>query len=99
MLDNGNLVAREQGTPEGGVISPLLANLFLHSAFDIWIEREMPGISFEQYADDIICHCQTEREALRLWRAVNERFAACGLVLQELKPWPENDAYLKSSRD
>ncbi|UGY11825.1 group II intron reverse transcriptase/maturase [Bradyrhizobium septentrionale] len=85
MLDNGKLVARERGTPQGGVISPLLANLFLHYAFDIWIEREMPGILFERYADDIICHCQTEREALRLWRAVDERFAACGLVLHPQK--------------
>lgn len=85
MLDNGELVARERGTPQGGVISPLLANLFLHYAFDIWMEREMPGILFERYADDIICHCQTEREALRLWRAVDERFAACGLVLHPQK--------------
>jgi group II intron reverse transcriptase/maturase len=85
MLDDGELVARERGTPQGGVISPLLANLFLHYAFDIWIGQAMPGILFERYADDIICHCRTEREARALWRAVDARFATCGLVLHPQK--------------
>ena len=85
MLEGGDLVARDRGTPQGGVISPLLANLFLHYAFDLWIGREMPGVTFERYADDIICHCRSEREARKLWRAVDERFAACGLVLHPRK--------------
>lgn len=85
MLEGGDLVARERGTPQGGVISPLLANLFLHYAFDLWVGREMPGVTFERYADDIICHCRSEREARQLWRAVDERFAACGLVLHPRK--------------
>ncbi|WP_415873524.1 reverse transcriptase domain-containing protein, partial [Burkholderia ubonensis] len=51
----------DRGTPQGGVISPLLANLFLHYAFDVWLGRAMPGVLFERYADDIICHCRTER--------------------------------------
>ena len=63
MLESGELVSRERGTPQGGVISPLLANLFLHYAFDSWIARVFPGMVFERYADDIICHCRTEQEA------------------------------------
>ena len=58
------------GTPQGGVISPLLANLFLHYAFDLWMTREFPQIPFERYADDMICHCRTEDEAQALWRAI-----------------------------
>ena len=85
MLDDGKLVARVRGTPQGGVISPLLANLFLHYAFDAWIGRAMPGILFERYADDIVCHCRTEREARALWRAIDTRFATCGLVLHPQK--------------
>jgi RNA-directed DNA polymerase len=55
MLDDGTLVPRDRGTPQGGVISPLLANLFLHYAFDVWLGRAFPGVPFERYADDIIC--------------------------------------------
>jgi RNA-directed DNA polymerase len=59
MMEDGSLVPRDQGTPQGGVISPLLANLFLHYVFDVWLTRAMPGIPFERYADDIVCHCRT----------------------------------------
>jgi group II intron reverse transcriptase/maturase len=52
MLEDGTLVRRDRGTPQGGVISPLLANLFLHYAFDLWMGREFPGVPFERYADD-----------------------------------------------
>jgi group II intron reverse transcriptase/maturase len=69
MLEDGTLVQREKGTPQGGVISPLLANLFLHYAFDMWMGREFPGVPFERYADDAICHCRSEREALALQQA------------------------------
>jgi retron-type reverse transcriptase len=48
------------GTPQGGVISPTLANLFLHYAFDMWMKRTFPAIPFERYADDCICHCRSE---------------------------------------
>lgn len=58
MGEDGILVPREQGTPQGGVISPLLANLFLHYAFDLWMHRTFPGVPFERYADDAICHCR-----------------------------------------
>lgn len=85
MLDDGNLVPRDRGTPQGGVISPLLANLFLHYAFDVWLRRGFPGVPFERYADDIICHCHSEREALKLRQVLDRRFAECGLVLHPEK--------------
>ena len=85
MLEDGSLVARDRGTPQGGVVSPLLANLFLHYVFDVWLERAMPGVPFERYADDIVCHCRTEREAQRLRRVLERRFADCGLVLHPEK--------------
>ena len=85
MMEDGSLVAQDRGTPQGGVISPLLANLFLHYAFDVWMDRENPHVPFERYADDIICHCRTESEAQRLWREVEERLGACGLTLHTQK--------------
>ena len=85
MLEDGTLVPRERGTPQGGVISPLLANLFLHYAFDVWLGRAFPGVPFERYADDIICHCRSEREALALLQVLDRRFADCGLVLHPEK--------------
>ena len=85
MLEDGSLVPRERGTPQGGVISPLLANLFLHYAFDLWLGRVFPGMPFERYADDIICHCRSEREALMVLQALDRRFADCALVLHPEK--------------
>src|SRR5215472_5066989 len=58
-MEDGNVVPRTAGTPQGGVISPLLANLFLHYAFDMWIGRTFPHVPFERYADDAICHCKS----------------------------------------
>ena len=60
-MEDGSVVPRTAGTPQGGVISPLLANLFLHYAFDTWMARNYPHIPFERYADDAICHCQKRR--------------------------------------
>jgi group II intron reverse transcriptase/maturase len=85
MSDDGMLVEREQGTPQGGVISPLLANLFLHYVFDIWLGRGFPGVPFERYADDIICHCRSERQAVALRATLERRFAECGLALHPEK--------------
>ena len=62
-MEDGSVVPRMAGTPQGGVISPLLANLFLHYVFDMWMTREFPHIPFERYADDAICHCQSAEEA------------------------------------
>lgn len=85
MGQDGMLVPREQGTPQGGVISPLLANLFLHYAFDLWMQRTFPGVPFERYADDAICHCHSEAEALALREALDRRFTECRLALHAEK--------------
>ena len=84
-MEDGSVVPRTAGTPQGGVISPLLANLFLHYAFDMWMVRTFPHIPFERYADDAICHCKSAEEARALWSAIADRFAACKLVLHPQK--------------
>jgi Reverse transcriptase (RNA-dependent DNA polymerase) len=76
-MEDGSIIARMARTPQGGVISPLLANLFLHYAFDMWMAREFPHVPFERYADDAICHCLTESEARALWQALAPRLADC----------------------
>ena len=84
-MPDGTLVARERGTPQGSPISPLLANLFMHYAFDKWMDREHPGSPFERYADDVVIHCDTEAQALRLWTALGERLGSLGLELHPAK--------------
>lgn len=80
-LQNGVVQPRNRSTPQGGVISPLLANLFLHYVFDRWIERNHPGKPFERYADDVIVHCKSQVAAERLLRELGLRFDECGLAL------------------
>ena len=81
---DGTLIPKDgKGTPQGGVISPLLANLFLHYALDKWIERHYPGVAFVRYADDVIVHCHTEAEAKALLAAIRSRLAECRLSLNE----------------
>src|SRR5215472_8655027 len=63
----GTLVERTKGTPQGGVVSPLLANLFLHYTFDLWMQRTYPSIRFERYADESIVHCRSEEESRSCW--------------------------------
>jgi group II intron reverse transcriptase/maturase len=84
-MEDGSIVVRTAGTPQGGVISPLLANLFLHYAFDMWMAREFPAIPFERYADDCVCHCHSEAEARVLQDALAARLAECGLMLHPEK--------------
>jgi RNA-directed DNA polymerase len=84
-MEDGSVVPRTAGTPQGGVISPLLANLFLHYAFDMWMARTYPHIPFERYADDAICHCRSAEEAQALWKALADRFAVCKLVMHPEK--------------
>lgn len=79
--EQGQLTTREKGTPQGGVASPLLANLFLHYGFDVWMARKYPSIPFERYADDAIVHCRTKKEAENLREAIIRRMAECGLEL------------------
>ena len=94
-LPDGRLESRHVGTPQGGVISPLLANLFLHYAFDRWMREHHPGIQFERYADDIICHCISRSGAEKLKEKLEERFRACGLALHPNKTCV---VYCKDSR-
>lgn len=81
----GKRTPREKGTPQGGVISPLLANLFLHYAFDKWIEKKYPETPFERYADDIVVHCKSEPEAEEIKAAIKERLEECKLEINEEK--------------
>lgn len=76
---SGEILTRDQGTPQGGVISPLLANLFLHYAFDVWMQKEMPDIPFERYADDIVVHCKTEKAAKYVHGRIVRRLEQCKL--------------------
>jgi RNA-directed DNA polymerase len=82
--EDGHEEERSKGTPQGGVISPLLANLFLHYAFDEWM-GEITDIPFERYADDIICHCKTQKQANWLMTRIEERLARCRLTLNREK--------------
>jgi group II intron reverse transcriptase/maturase len=84
-LPDGRVQSRESGTPQGGVASPLLANLFLHYAFDAWMQRHYPHIPFERYADDGLCHCRSLDEAEDLKAALQRRFAECQLELHPEK--------------
>lgn len=81
----GEIIKRERGTAQGAVISPLLSNLYLHYTFDDWMRRNHPSIPFERYADDAIAHCKTEKEAIMLLEAIRNRFAECGLKLNDAK--------------
>ena len=83
-MPNGTLAERTKGTPQGGVISPLLANLYLHYTFDKWMTRKYT-IPFERYADDAICHCRTLEQAKHLKAALEKRLQECGLELNTEK--------------
>jgi len=83
--EDGRLIPREKGTPQGGVASPLLANLFLHYALDRWLMVNHSQVPFERYADDVIVHCRTERQAQEVKAAIAKRLQACGLELHPEK--------------
>ena len=72
---------RTKGTPQGGVISPLLANLFMHYAFDNWMSEEFPNILFARYADDVVVHAISEAQAKFILKAIKTRMQKCGLEL------------------
>ena len=80
-MEDGSIVTRDKGTPQGGVVSPILANLFLHYAFDAWVRREMPDIPFCRYADDGLLHCKTQQQAEYVLKRIAERFQECGLEI------------------
>ncbi|HKS02663.1 MAG TPA: group II intron reverse transcriptase/maturase [Arthrobacter sp.] len=81
VMPDGRTKARDKGTPQGSAVSPVLANLFMHYAFDTWLEREFPLVEFERYADDAVVHCATEQQARRVLAALEERMAEVGLQL------------------
>jgi RNA-directed DNA polymerase len=84
-LKDGTQVERTKGVPQGSVVGPILANLFLHYTFDEWMRRNHSNISFERYADDTICHCVSQKQAEFIHRAIKKRFAECKLELNEEK--------------
>lgn len=84
-MPDGTLRQPEKGTPQGGVASPLLANLFLHYGIDVWMQRNYPDIPFERYADDAVLHCKTQVQAEMLKQALMERMQSIGLELHPEK--------------
>lgn len=82
---DGTRENRHKGTPQGGVCSPLLANIFMHHAFDEWMRKNHPEVSFERYADDALVHCKTEQQAKLMRQAIEKRLAQCKLELHPEK--------------
>jgi RNA-directed DNA polymerase len=78
---DGSLHERDRGTPQGSAVSPVLANLFLHYAFDMWMTRMFPGVPFERYVDDAVVHCVNRRQAEMLRDAIGQRMTEVGLTL------------------
>ena len=82
---DGTLHERDRGTPQGSAVSPVLANLFLHYAFDTWMARTFPAVRFERFVDDVVVHCSSRRQALMLWSAIDQRLVEVGLRLHPAK--------------
>lgn len=82
---DGALIGRQRGTPQGGVVSPLLSNLFLHYAFDLWMAREFPKIPFCRYADDGLIHCRSKKQAYYVLARLKNRLKECGLEVHPTK--------------
>jgi RNA-directed DNA polymerase len=84
-LEDGRKFARTQGTPQGGVVSPVLSNLFLHYAIDLWARRELSQIPFCRYADDGLFHCTSKDQAIQVLAQLTERLKQCGLEIHPSK--------------
>ena len=95
LREDGTLIGRTRGTPQGGVVSPVLANLFLHYTFDLWMARAFPHLRWCRYADDGLVHCRTEKEARAVWDALNARMTECRL---ELHPTKTKIVYCRDNR-
>ncbi len=93
-MPDGSMVERDRGTPQGSAVSPVLANTFMHYAFDSWLEREFPTVEFERFADDAVVHCVTERQAREVWAALSARMESVGL---RLHPHKTKIVYCKDS--
>jgi RNA-directed DNA polymerase len=91
---DGTLAARDRGTPQGSSISPVLANLYLHYAFDMWLVREFPAVTFERYCDDAVIHCASQEQARQVRDALAARLATVGL---ELHPDKTRVVYCKDA--
>lgn len=83
--EDGTLMERTQGTPQGGVVSPVLSNLFLHYVFDVWMKVKYPNAPWCRYADDGLVHCKTSKEAEAIKAMLQARFAECGLEMHPTK--------------
>jgi RNA-directed DNA polymerase len=92
---DGTLQQRDRGTPQGSAVSPVLANMFMHYAFDMFLAREFPTVEFERYADDAVVHCVTERQARQVWAVLSKRMEDIGL---RLHPDKTKLVYCKDSR-
>jgi RNA-directed DNA polymerase len=90
--EDGTLVERDRGSPQGSAISPLMANLFMHYAFDSWMAREFPAIGFERYCDDVVVHCVSQRQAEYVKEAIGRRLKEVGL---EMSPEKTRIVYCK----
>ncbi len=95
-MSDGTIQQRKCGTPQGGVISPVLANLFMHYAFDMWIKREFLGNQWVRYADDGIIHCKTKEEAEYILGKLKERMLKCKL---EIHPEKTRIVYCRSDKN
>ena len=91
---DGTHISREKGSPQGSVISPLLANLFLHYAFDEWMRRNLVSIPFERYADDILVHCKSRKQAKWVKDVIERRLRQC---LLDLHPEKTKIVYCKDT--
>lgn len=94
-MATGEQVARDRGTPQGSAISPLLANLFMHYAFDVWLSGEFPTVAFERYCDDAVVHCRSESQARRVRDEIAARLADLGM---ELHPEKTRIVYCKDGK-
>lgn len=83
--EDGTLAPRTKGTPQGSVISPLLANIFLHLAFDDWMRRTHPAVPFARYADDSVVHCRTEQQAQQVLASIQRRLNQWRLAMHPEK--------------
>ena len=83
--EDGERIDSVTGTPQGGVISPLLANIFMHICFDKWMDKHHPEKPFERYADDVVVHCKTEKQAKFVLRQISDRLSHCKLTLHPVK--------------